>query len=233
MPSPCYTRAQIAAAVEDSGNQCKPSQRTGMLSNDQQLTTHVPYTRPVVAIRWRVGGHVRAGAGLAGQDRTIVVPFGAGSTPDIVARLVADGLQQKYPGSTFPGREQARRQRQSRHRRGGQGQRPTAPPSASASAARSPSTRCCSRSCPTIRARTSRPITQLVTQPSALAVNPASRSIRSPSWWRCSRTIPANTISLRSATARCRISPWRRSPIKAGTNSCTCPIPARRRRSPR
>jgi len=31
----------------------------------------------------------------------IVVPFGAGSTPDIVARLVVDGLQQKYPGSTF------------------------------------------------------------------------------------------------------------------------------------
>ena len=31
----------------------------------------------------------------------IVVPFGAGSTPDIVARLVADGLQQKYPLSSF------------------------------------------------------------------------------------------------------------------------------------
>jgi len=31
----------------------------------------------------------------------IVVPFGAGSTPDIVARLVADGLAKKYPGSTF------------------------------------------------------------------------------------------------------------------------------------
>ncbi len=31
----------------------------------------------------------------------IVVPFGSGSTPDIVARLVADGLQQKYPASAF------------------------------------------------------------------------------------------------------------------------------------
>ncbi len=31
----------------------------------------------------------------------IVVPFGAGSTPDIVARLVADGLAKKYPASTF------------------------------------------------------------------------------------------------------------------------------------
>ncbi len=31
----------------------------------------------------------------------IVVPFGAGSTPDIVARIVADGLSKKYPGSVF------------------------------------------------------------------------------------------------------------------------------------
>src|SRR5215475_3117698 len=31
----------------------------------------------------------------------IVVPFGPGSTPDVVARLVADGLQQKYPTSAF------------------------------------------------------------------------------------------------------------------------------------
>jgi tripartite-type tricarboxylate transporter receptor subunit TctC len=31
----------------------------------------------------------------------IVVPFGAGSTPDIVARLIADNLQQKYPASAF------------------------------------------------------------------------------------------------------------------------------------
>ena len=31
----------------------------------------------------------------------IVVPFGPGSTPDVAARLVAEGLQQKYPASTF------------------------------------------------------------------------------------------------------------------------------------
>jgi tripartite-type tricarboxylate transporter receptor subunit TctC len=31
----------------------------------------------------------------------IIVPFGPGSTPDIIARLVADGLSKKYPKSTF------------------------------------------------------------------------------------------------------------------------------------
>jgi tripartite-type tricarboxylate transporter receptor subunit TctC len=31
----------------------------------------------------------------------IVVPFGAGSTPDSVARLIADGLSTKYPNDTF------------------------------------------------------------------------------------------------------------------------------------
>jgi tripartite-type tricarboxylate transporter receptor subunit TctC len=31
----------------------------------------------------------------------IIAPFGAGSTPDIVARLIADQLSRKYPGSTF------------------------------------------------------------------------------------------------------------------------------------
>jgi tripartite-type tricarboxylate transporter receptor subunit TctC len=36
-----------------------------------------------------------------GKTVRIVVPFGAGSTPDIVARLVVEGLQQKYPTTTF------------------------------------------------------------------------------------------------------------------------------------
>ncbi len=31
----------------------------------------------------------------------ILVPFGPGSTPDIVARIVAEGLTQKYPAATF------------------------------------------------------------------------------------------------------------------------------------
>src|SRR5215510_11159797 len=46
------------------------------------------------------------GAAVAAQDwptKTVrvVVLFGPGSTPDIVARLVAEGLQQKYPASAF------------------------------------------------------------------------------------------------------------------------------------
>jgi tripartite-type tricarboxylate transporter receptor subunit TctC len=36
-----------------------------------------------------------------GKTVRIIVPFSAGSTPDIVARLMANGLTEQYPGSTF------------------------------------------------------------------------------------------------------------------------------------
>jgi tripartite-type tricarboxylate transporter receptor subunit TctC len=36
-----------------------------------------------------------------GKTVRIIVPFGAGSTPDIVARVVADQLQKKYPANAF------------------------------------------------------------------------------------------------------------------------------------
>ena len=54
--------------------------------------------------------------------------------------------------------EQARRQRQSRHRCCRKGRARWLDHSGSASADRSPSTPCCSRDCPTIRTRTSRPL---------------------------------------------------------------------------
>jgi len=36
-----------------------------------------------------------------GKTVRIIVPFSAGSTPDIVARLIANGLTEQYSGSTF------------------------------------------------------------------------------------------------------------------------------------
>src|SRR5262245_51057453 len=82
----------------------------------------------------------------------IVVPFGPGSTPDMVARLIADRLQQKL-GQSFV----------IENKPGASGNLGTdavakAEPdgATSPSADRSPSTRSCSPSCPTTRRRTSR-----------------------------------------------------------------------------
>src|SRR4051812_6080078 len=36
-----------------------------------------------------------------GRSVTIIVPFAPGSTPDMVARVVADHLQQKHKGTAF------------------------------------------------------------------------------------------------------------------------------------
>jgi tripartite-type tricarboxylate transporter receptor subunit TctC len=102
----------------------------------------------------------------------IIVPFGAGSTPDIVARLIADRLGQKYPGSVFL----------VENKPGASGNLGT---DAVAKAAPDGATIGISiggplaintllfSKLPYDPQKDIAPITQLVTQPSALAVNPA------------------------------------------------------------
>ncbi len=102
----------------------------------------------------------------------IIVPFGAGSTPDIVARLIAERLGQKYPGSVFL----------VENKPGASGNLGT---DAVAKAAPDGATLGISiggplaintllfSTLPYDPRKDIAPITQLVTQPSALAVNPA------------------------------------------------------------
>src|SRR5262245_50782565 len=95
MPKPMRHSRRIAAAVEDSGRQCKLSPR-GRHS----------WISAVTSVFGALSLVLGTAAAVPAQDwptRTvrIVVPFGPGSTPDIVARLVADGLQQKYPANVF------------------------------------------------------------------------------------------------------------------------------------
>jgi tripartite-type tricarboxylate transporter receptor subunit TctC len=90
---------QISAAVEDSGYHCKliigralmPFASVGRAAKFAVtvLLFLLAAATPVPAQDW------------PRKTVRIIVPFGAGSTPDIVARLVADGLQKKYPVSSF------------------------------------------------------------------------------------------------------------------------------------
>ena len=101
----------------------------------------------------------------------IVVPFGPGSTPDIVARLISDGLAKKYPDSAFV----------VENKPGASGNLGT---DAVAKAAPDGATIGISiggplaintllfSKLPYDPAKDIAPITQLITQPSALAVNP-------------------------------------------------------------
>jgi tripartite-type tricarboxylate transporter receptor subunit TctC len=102
----------------------------------------------------------------------IVVPFGAGSTPDIVARMIKDGLDKQYPDSTFI----------VDNRPGASGNTGT---DVVAKAKADGSTIGISiggplainsllfKNLPYDPQKDIAPITQLITQPSALAVNPA------------------------------------------------------------
>ena len=106
-----------------------------------------------------------------GKTVRILVPFGPGSTPDIVARLIADGLAKKYPDSTFL----------VENKPGASGNLAT---DAVAKAAPDGATIGISiggplaintllfSKLPYDPAKDIAPITQLITQPSALAVNP-------------------------------------------------------------
>jgi tripartite-type tricarboxylate transporter receptor subunit TctC len=102
----------------------------------------------------------------------IVVPFGAGSTPDVVARMISDQFGQKYPGSVFL----------VENKPGASGNLGT---DAVAKAAPDGATIGISiggplaintllfANLPYNPSKDIAPITQLITQPSALAVNPA------------------------------------------------------------
>ena len=158
----------------------------------------------------------------------IMVPFGAGSTPDIVARLIGENLQQKYPASAFV----------VENKPGAGGNTGT-----DAVAKAEPDGATIGVSIGGAARDQHAPVLQAALRSEkghrggdaarhhaerACGLDGRSASIRSPSWSRCSSASRANTISARSATARCRICRWRRSCRRAGARWCMCPT----RRSP-
>ena len=160
----------------------------------------------------------------------ILVPFGPGSTPDIVARLVAEGLTKKYPDSTFL----------VENKPGASGNLAT---DAVAKAAPNGATIGISiggplaintllfSNLPYNPSKDIAPITQLVTQPSVLAVNPELKVNSVTELVALLKKNPGKYNFARSVTARCRISPCKRSLSRPARNWCMCPIRGRRRRS--
>ena len=158
-----------------------------------------------------------------------VVPFGAGSTPDIIARLVSDKLQAKL-GQNFIVENKA----------GASGMTGTdavakAEPDGhtigiSLGGALAINTLLFSKM-PYDPAKEIALVTILTNQPSALSV-PAGLGINSVAELHrdAEEGSRASTISARSATARCRISPSRRSRRRAAPSSRTFPTAPRRRR---
>ena len=160
----------------------------------------------------------------------ILVPFGPGSTPNIVARLIAEGLTKKYPDSTFL----------VENKPGASGNLAT---DVVAKAAPNGATLGISIGGPLAintllfsnppydPRKDIAPITQLVTQPSVLVVNPELKVNSVTELLALLKKNPGKYNFARSVTARCRISPCKRSLSRPARNWYMCPIRGRRRRS--
>jgi tripartite-type tricarboxylate transporter receptor subunit TctC len=163
-----------------------------------------------------------------GKTVRVIVPFGAGATPDIIARLIADKLQQKLgqnfivenkPGASgMTGTDTVAKAEPDGYTIG-----------ISIGGPLAINTLLFSKM-PYDPFRDIALITILTTQPSALAV-PANLGVNTVAELvALIKRTPANTISAPSATARSRISPWRRSRSRAARSWCTFPTAPRRRR---
>ena len=158
----------------------------------------------------------------------IIVPFGPGSTPDMVGRLIADHMQQKLgqpfvienrPGaSANTGTEMVAKADPDGYTIGVSLGGPLA------------INTLLFAKLPYDPAKDLALITMLTTQPSALVVPRAWASIRSPNLSIFSGGIPVNTTTARSVTARCRIWPWKRLRSRAARPWSTSPTPALPRR---
>ena len=158
----------------------------------------------------------------------IIVPFAAGATPDVVARLIADDLQTRLNQAFIV-----------ENRPGASGNTGT---DAVAKAKPDGGTIGVSIGGPLAINTLLFPnlpydprkdltlITLLVTQPSVLAVNTGLGVNDTRALIDVISAIRANTRSARSAPARSRISPWKRLRSKAGRSLCTCLMRRRRKR---
>src|SRR5437660_3050440 len=149
----------------------------------------------------------------------IIVPFGPGSTPDMVARLIADHMQQKL-GQPF-----VIENRPGASANTGTDAVAKADPDGytigiSLGGPLAINTLLFAKM-PYDPAKDLALITMLTTQPSVLVVH-ASLAVNSVA--ELVERILANTTMGRSATARCRISPWKRWRSRAARAWCTSPI---------
>ena len=158
-----------------------------------------------------------AGAGCAEYPEKpirLLLPFPAGGAVDIVARA---GRREagRRSRQAVRDREQGRRRRHHRDRRRRQGRRPTATRCCSPRRT-TPSTRRCSRRCPTTPRRTSRRSRSWPRCRRCWSAIRRRRSRPSRSSSTTPRKIPASSTTPRPASARCRTSPW----------NCCCDAPA-------